>query len=564
MSAVKQNEVKTLLFSAFGGIPGTGEDATPAMQRAMEAVSEAGGPAKLVVTPGRYDFYAASATKAAYAITNTASETENPNPVKTIAIYLKNLADFTLEGGDALFVFHDKMTLLVIEACERIEIRNLRMDYAWPTVAEMSIEKIGSAYIDIVVHSDSRYEIHGEKLFWIGEGWRFHEGPMQACDTDRNTTWRIDNVIEQALRAEELQPGKLRLHYAQVPDLAEGWVLQARDGIRDQVGAFIHQSRDIRLERVAMHFMHGLGIVGQFSENITLRELNLSPRKETGRTVAAFADFVHLSGCKGKISVTKSHFAGAHDDAINVHGTYLQLVGIPSAHEAIVRFMHPQTFGFSAFHAGDDIHFVRSHSLTSYGGNRVKEAKLVNPREMLLTLEKPVPASAKLGDVVENITWTPEVEITDNYFARIPTRGVLVTTPRHAVIKRNVFERMRMSAVLVSGDAVSWYESGAVKDLTVEGNRFVECGNAELPVISILPENEEIDLEAPVHFGIRIVDNSFEMGEARVMEAKSTRGLVFQNNTIQSAIGTLRAEDAIRLTACSEAETSDNRFVSRG
>jgi hypothetical protein len=564
MSAVKENEVRTLLFSSFGGSPDSGEDATPAMQRAIEAVSEAGGPAKLVVNPGRYDFYADSATRIPYAITNTASETENPNPDKTIAIYLKDLADFTLEGGDALFVFHDKMTLLAIEACERVEIRNLRTDFAWPTVAEMTIEKIGSAYIDIVVHSDSRYEIREEKLFWIGEGWSFHDGPMQACDTDCNTTWRIENVIEQALSAEELQPGKIRLHYAQVPDLTEGLVLQARDGIRDQVGAFIHQSRDIRLERVAMHFMHGLGIVGQFSENITLRELNLSPRKETGRTVAAFADFVHLSGCKGKITVTKSHFAGAHDDAINVHGTYLQLVGIPSAHEAVVRFMHPQTFGFLAFHPGDEIQLVRSHALTSYSGNRVKEATLLNPREMLLKLGEPVPASAKLGDVVENVTWTPEVEITDNYFARIPTRGVLVTTPRHAVIKRNVFERMRMSAVLVSGDAVSWYESGAVKDLTVEGNRFIECGNAELPAISILPENEEIDLEAPVHFGIRIVDNSFEMGEARVMEAKSTRALVFKNNTIQSAKGTLRMEDAIRLTACSEADATDNRFVSRG
>ncbi|WP_169086590.1 right-handed parallel beta-helix repeat-containing protein [Paenibacillus sp. PL91] len=563
MPAAKEDGVKTLLFSSFGGAPDSGEDATPAMQRAIHAASEARGPAKLVVTPGRYDFYADSATRAVYAITNTASETENPNPVKTIAIFLKGLADFTLEGGDALFVFHGKMTLLAIDACERIEIRNLRTDFAWPTVTEMTIEKIGNGCMDIVVHADSRYEIRGEKLFWVGEGWSFHEGPMQACDTLRNTTWRIDNVMEQALRAEELQPGKIRLHYSQVPDLAEGLVLQARDGIRDQVGAFIYQSRDIRLERVAMHFMHGLGIVGQFSENISLQEMNLSPRKETGRTAAAFADFVHLSGCKGKISVTKSHFAGAHDDAINVHGTYLQLAGIPSTHEALVRFMHPQTFGFRAFHPGDDIHFVRSQALASYSSNRVKEAKLITPREMLLTLEEPVPANAQLGDVVENMTWTPEVEITDNYFARIPTRGVLVTSPRHAVIKRNVFERMRMSAVLVSGDAVSWYESGAVKDLTIQGNRFVECGNAELPVISILPENEEIDLEAPVHFGIQIVDNSFDMGEARVMEAKSTRALAFKNNTVASVGETLRLEDAIRLTACSEADVTDNRFVFR-
>ncbi|GGG59010.1 alpha-1,3-galactosidase-related protein [Paenibacillus radicis (ex Gao et al. 2016)] len=555
-------DIATLLFSTFGGVPDTGADSTPAMQKALKAVSEAGGPAKLVVEPGRYDFYAEAATREMYAITNTASETENPNPVKTIAIFMKGLTDFTLEGGDALFIFHDKMTLFAIDECERLEIRNVRMDFAWPTVTEMTIVEKGSAYMDFEVHADSRYEIREEKLFWVGEGWSFHDGPVQACDTVRNITWRIDNVIELALKAEELQPGKIRLHYAQVPDLAVGIVLQARDGIRDQVGAFIHQSRDIRLERVAVHFMHGLGIVGQFSENITLHEINLSPRKETGRTVAAFADFVHLSGCKGNVSVTKSYFSGAHDDAINVHGTYLKLVGTPSSHEVLVRFIHPQTFGFKAFHSGDEIQFVKPHSLITYGANRVKEAKLVNAREMLLTLDEPVPAEAVLDDVIENITWTPEIEVADNHFARIPTRGVLVSSPRHTVVERNLFERMQMSGILVSADGSSWYESGAVKDLTIQGNRFVECGNEELPVISILPENEEADSDNPVHFGIRIVDNSFEMGNSLIMHAKSTRSLTFNNNEITFKGEAPALEDAIRLTACSDIELERNIVTS--
>jgi len=36
-----------------------------------------------------------------------------------------------------------------------------------------------------------------------------------------------------------------------------------------------------------------------------------------------------------------------------------------------VRFMHPQTFGFMAFNSGDEIEFVRSDSLATYGANRV-------------------------------------------------------------------------------------------------------------------------------------------------------------------------------------------------
>ena len=55
---------------------------------------------------------------------------------------------------------------------------------------------------------------------------------------------------------------------------------------------------------------------------------------------------------------------------------------------------------------------------------------------------------------VENVTWTPEVEIRNNYFSRIPTRGILVTTRRKVVIEDNVFYRIPMSGVLVSDDVV--------------------------------------------------------------------------------------------------------------
>ncbi|MGO4546679.1 right-handed parallel beta-helix repeat-containing protein [Paenibacillus sp. 2TAB23] len=569
MAAASVNDSSTvkLEFAQFGGKPDSGEDAVPAMKRAIEAASRISGTAvTLVVEPGRYDFYAESAERAVYYMSNTASETENPNPVKTIGICLKGLNNFVLDGGGALFLFHGKMTMLVIDDCERIEICNLKLDYAWPTVVEMKVEKTvenadTGAYLDICVHSDSRYEIREGLLCWIGDGWRFRDGPMQVFDKASNSTWRIANVIKQALRAEELNPGRIRLHYELLPDIAEGWILQARDGIRDQAGAFIHRSRDIHLERIDVHFMHGLGIVGQFSDNLSFNRLDMSPRPETGRTVAAFADFVHLSGCKGRIFIKNSRFVGAHDDAINVHGTHLRIVGFPSANQVLVRFMHPQTYGFEAFHAGDDIEWIKERSLVSSGSTRVMDAKLIEPRVMLLTLEASPPEGIEEGDVVENATWTPEVEIMDNYFARIPTRGVLATTRKRTVIARNVFERMRMSAVLVADDAASWYESGRVEDLLIRENGFIECGSSELAVISIVPENEEIDPESPVHRNIRIEENLFLMSQARLLDAKCAHTLSFRNNVVLTVPGFERiteVNEGIRLTACTDVEIFNN------
>jgi len=73
----------------------------------------------------------------------------------------------------------------------------------------------------------------------------------------------------------------------------------------------------------------------------------------------------------GPPAARPSQWPEAHDDAINVHGTHLRIVERLVGRKVKVRFMHPQTFGFMAFNSGDEIEFVRSDSLATYGANRV-------------------------------------------------------------------------------------------------------------------------------------------------------------------------------------------------
>ncbi|MEK4238830.1 alpha-1,3-galactosidase-related protein [Paenibacillus sp. FSL H7-0714] len=546
----------------YGVLPDSGLDAQPAMTRAIEAAAEITGPVLLDCPKGCYHFYPEEAIRAPYYISNTTSEEENPDVTKTIGILLKGLHNLTFEGNDSTFIFHGKQTMFLLDGCKNIEIRNLHTDYARPTVTEMEITESGTHYFDVQVHPDSRYEIRDDKLVWIGEGWSFSEGPMQTYDPLSNTTWRVDNWSELADSVEELEPMKLRLHFDHGPEVVPGQVLQSRDGIRDQVGVFIVESSNITFSDVGLHFLHGLGVVGQFSDNLTFQRMDISPRLETGRTVTGFADFIHMSSCRGKITVADSRFAGSHDDVVNVHGTYLRIVEKLSANRVKVRFMHPQTYGFMAFHPGDEIEFVRSGSLTTYTANEVIEVTRLNPRELILTLAQPIPEGIGSHDVIENVTWTPEVEVVNNHLARVPTRGILVTTRRKVEIKGNVFDRMQMSAILVALDAESWYESGKVEDVTIAENHFIECGGIEHPVIFISPENTEVDDSTPVHQSIVIKNNRFETGETLVLSAKSTRGLVFSANEIvmggESTNCLSSVADAIRLTACSEVDIQDN------
>jgi len=565
MNELQPSPAATMIrVTDYGAGPDSGADAMQAVQRAIAAAAQETGPVIIDFPYGRYDFYPEHAIRAPYYISNTTTEEENPDVTKTFGILLKDMSDVMIEGNGSLLMFHGKMTLIGVIGCDRIEILNLNTDYVRPTMSEMTVEAVGSLTMDVRVHADSWYELEQGSLEWVGQGWRFAHGPAQQYDPSNNTTWRVPNPVTIATKIEELEPGRLRFHFEKPPVAAVGHTFQMRDGIRDQVGAFINESRNVKLKQVGMHFMHGLGIVGQYSENLVFDAITLAPRPNSGRTAAAFADFLHLSGCRGKITVLNSLFEGAHDDPINVHGTHLRVVGRPAPDQLIVRFMHGQSYGFQAFHPGDDIDFVRERSLLVYASNSVKEARLLNPREMLLTLEQPAPDSIEPSDVVENATWTPEVEIRGNRFARIPTRGVLMTTRRKVVIEDNEFDRMAMSGILIADDAASWYESGMVNDVTIRGNRFIACGE---PVIGILPENEHIDADTPVHRNIVIESNEFYMKGDHVVQAKSTQGLHFVNNQLEQAASAGKDRDngrpPIRLQGCTDVVIEGNTFVGR-
>jgi hypothetical protein len=130
-----------------------------------------------------------------------------------------------------------------------------------------------------------------------------------------------------------------------------------------------------------------------------------------------------------------------------------------------------------------------------------KSAKLVNPREMEVELFQNVPSTVKIGQSLENLTWTPSVIIQNCRFERTNTR-ILMTTPRKVVIQNNVFKGTGMYPILIADDAASWYESGAVKDVLIQNNVFENCGyNTQSGAIAILPENHETN---PIQKSIEI------------------------------------------------------------
>lgn len=503
---------------------------TAAFVKALEkASSYKGSPVLITMKPGIYNFTRSEAVKKLYHVSNTTSEVEDADPTKHIAVLLKDLKNVTVDGCGSTLLMTGEMTSFVVDHCENITLKNLSIDSSNPTQTELTVKEDGDNYLIAEVHATSKYKINEGKLTWYGDGWSFSGGIAQSYDPVKDMTWRSWSPMDGLKKTVEMSQNLLYLQYDKKPKIQKGTVFQMRDAIRDEVCGFINRSKNVRLENVNFYYLGNFGVVCQYSDNVTFAHSNFIPKSGSGRTNAGFADFIQVSGCKGLVDISNCNFAGAHDDPINVHGTHLKIVKHLDPKTVVVRFMHHQTYGFEAFFKGDEVELVNAETLLAVMKGKVVKATLNNPREMTLVFDRKVPESVKdlKNVVVENVTWTPEVKIVGNRFSRIPTRGVLLSTRRKSLIENNVFYGMQMSAVLVADDAMSWFESGPVHNLTIRRNTFIECGG---PIILIAPEYRRF--EGAVHKNITIEKNVFESTNANVMGiyARGVDGLVVRDN----------------------------------
>ncbi|WP_242083149.1 right-handed parallel beta-helix repeat-containing protein [Aestuariivivens sediminis] len=503
---------------------------------------------------GKYNFFTQNSLKRKLHISNS---NDAPDSLKAIAFYILKSKHIRVHGNDAQINFRGKAIIMSMNKCDNVIVENLKFDYERPTVSEFKVINSTKNFADIQIHKDSKYGIKDSMLVWIGDGWKHNVKDLcQEFDPKTQKVSRKHLPLSNS-HFSELTKNKVRIYPNENRMLKEGLVYQNRNTFRDYAAIFMEEVKNIQWKNINIYFMHGMGFVAQFSENITYDSLIVKPNENSGRTCAAWADILHFSGCKGEIKVLNSYLSAANDDAINIHGTHLRITEKISNRKIKVRFMHPQTFGFDAFYPGDSIEFVRAKTLLPFSQNLVTIIERLNEKEMQLTLNNDVPNNIQTNDVIENISWTPKVTIRNNKIVQIPTRGILVTTRGKVIIENNEFIKPNMSGILISDDANSWFESGYVKDVTISNNKFIDCGD---PVINIHPENLVIENEIPVHKNIKIVNNQFLENKSKIFSSKSTSNIIFSNNLVQSTINT-KIEDLINIEACSNVDIIDNSLL---
>ncbi len=460
-----------------------------------------------------------------YYCSNTAKPHENPTGKRYTAMYLKDKSDITVDGNGATVLVHGKMTPFIFDRCNNITVKNLTVDYACPTMAEFTVVSNNDGECIIKINSECLFRVDDNSIIWQGESdqngkpyWEDHycKGRRQVKLLDPATGFfrdfsRADLEFEtiEMLDSNTLK-GTLKNKDVYFP---AGAIIQSRNIVRDQTGSLFQRCKNLTVDNLRIKFMHGLGMVSQFCENVTFSNCDLTPAK--GRTAASTADFFQFSGCKGNVLVENCQAGGAHDDFINVHGTHLRIIEENKATNGLtLRFMHDESWGFQAFETGDEIDFIKWDTLIPYASAKVLSFTRINNTDIQITLDSALPDIEIGKDVVENATWTPNLYVRNCKFGLTCGRGILCTTRGEVIIENNRFEKVWGPALLLEDDCNFWFESGYTTHVIFRKNQVISCNYANMyegaPVIRYSPKVMDENSQQYVHGKLTVTGNSFE------------------------------------------------------
>jgi hypothetical protein len=489
-------------------------------------------------------------------------------------VFINEKENLTIDCGGSDFVFHDRLQPFTVDHSSNIIIRNVSVDWDIPLTAQGEVKAVSDDYIDLQINIlESPFIIENEKLVFVGEGWKSRwNGVMEF---ERNTRLIRPETGDdpclgkswQKYIASDLGNGLVRLTYPFSRKPAIGNFLVLRHSERDHAGIFICNSKNITLEDLSIYHTAGLGVLAQYSENLSYRNVKVVPNPAKNRYLSGHDDGFHFSNCKGMIQIVGCEFAALMDDPINVHGTSVRIMEISGPDKVRCKFMHHQSLGMEWGFKGDKVGFIENENMSTVATGTLASFTRIDNELFDLTFTGAIPASIEPGDALENLTWTPSVSITGSMFRSCRARGILISTPGKVVIENNTFESSG-SAILIAGDANYWYESGGVTDVVIRNNRFLDpCMSSMYQfcegIISIYPEIPKPEAGKPFHRNIRIEGNEFHPFDYPVLYAMSVDGISFTNNTLIRSIlykPFHKRKAGLTFDSCSKVKISGNKF----
>lgn len=520
---------------------------------------------------GEYNFFPDNAFQEWREVSN------HDNSLRHMALPIYNLKDVTIDGGGSTFMFHGRISPIVVESSENVTLKNLSIDWARPFQNEMYVVENDPEKNTFIVEIDAEqypYEIKNNTLLFNYYDWQDTLGSNMAFDpATRSPMYNTRDYSLRNVRKIKVEAaGKNRVKFTKAtrktPPVGT-MITSYGNHPTSRLAQVIHlsNSKDLFIENVTLYAGGGMGIIAERCENITIDGYKVTSTDD--RMISTRADASHFINCKGTILMQNSLMEHMLDDAINVHGSYIKIEELVSDNQILCEISHFQQTGLVFAEPGDKVALLSRTTILPFFETTVEDIQVLNEKRVLITLAD-APTEIPEGPLsIENITWNPDLIFRDNIVRENRARSVLVTTKGKVLIENNYFSS-QMHSILIEGDNKFWYESGAVEDITIQNNTFVNIGyeGGDRYVLNaaplLLPEQHQG--EGYYHRNINFVNNTIKGFSGQLVYAFYTKGLNVSGNTVELVDDYPRIDEfpAFDIKYCDDVTIENNKFTGFG
>ena len=455
----------------------------------------------------------------------------NDEGVKTIAILLDGVDDFTVRGDDAKFLFHGRISPLCAFNCRNLIVEGISIDFedSFVSDADLVSRENGIAWFKF----SGKHQVVDGKMVFTGDFYDNFSGRLNFYCYDcckKELVWD-QRAITIRNRNIQFKNGLVGVEDKFENLSSDAFVVKHENRLCP--GMVFDNCPDVTVRRVTVHHAAGMGVLIQNSENCLVEEVAVVPEN---RRTSASDDALHITDCRGKLRIKNCELAGTLDDSINVHGVFRKLkcrtVGNLMYY---LEAGHFQQQGVFNIHPGDTLELLSRDSGKPYA--QLKIAKVI-PCTKAFTIvsfeSEGLPPGFVQGDPGWILGTQAELEVTGTVCRPLNGRGVLASGLKDLYIS-GCHLHSSGSGVFISGDHGFWYESGPVQHALIENNIFDNCNykayTATREPLAVFPELNVLEEDFYYHGTIEVVNNTFISSLRPQVSMMSVRNAVVTGNT---------------------------------
>lgn len=516
-------------------------DCTPLVREILEAHPD--GNIHIHFTKGKYEFFPENA------VTEFLSMSNNDSGDRKVAFLIKGMDNVTVSCDSAEFMFHGAIVPFAVKNSENVSIRghfSIDYDYPWTFEGEVVASDPSRNAFTVRVFPDNKYRIEEDRLYFGGYDWEYPMAENIVFDPQTRRPFYNTAIYEHAhwagsLKAREISQGLVEFYgliAREVPPIGSIWDDKGPMELnRSYPGFAILRSRNVEIRDVHIYKAGAMGLIAEFSEDITVSGVSTAAAPGSRRMITISADATHFVDCSGTVVLEDCTFESMLDDATNIHGVYMKVDSLLSPEAVKASFGHFQQEGNHFADAGDSIRFVDRKTLRPVAVSVLKG--IDRTCRNAYRLETGLDLSGFEGNisdlVVENISRGCNVVIRNCRVHYNRARSLLLSTSGDILVEGCDFSSM-MAGIRICGDANYWFESGNTRDIVIRGNRFTDGGlgggnpQAILQIDPIIPKDAR-ENSFFYHDKIVFSGNTVSTFDSQVIYGLSVKELEITGNT---------------------------------